>query len=206
MHVVLPRLRFIIAALAIALLPILVAGTVGPARDAHLPRPAPPPAIVEDQERQLVLAYARRAHELDRLRELARAPLRTWIENPAGEQTPEAGAVISEPTGEPTQPPPAAADEVAALPPEPGPTEAPAAVPEAQPAEPPEPSTANLEAPLDIVPLPTARPARLGTSAAQPRLRRARPARQGARERPALARAASMPVDGPVAAQAGAQP
>jgi hypothetical protein len=92
----LPRLRFVVASLAIAILPMVLLGSgVFPTPHSvaalEIPR-ADKPIVLgpgeysEAQYRQdrQVFAYARRATELSRLRELASAPLSEWVAAPAG--------------------------------------------------------------------------------------------------------------------------
>ena len=98
----LPRLRFVVASLAIAILPMVLLGSgVFPTPHSvaalEIPRADRPIVIGLDeyteaqyrQDRQ-VFAYARRATELSRLREMASAPLSTWVAAPAGAEADDA--------------------------------------------------------------------------------------------------------------------
>lgn len=98
----LPRLRFVVASLVIALLPMVFLGA-GLAPTAHtspaeLSRADKPVVLgpAEYSEAQYrsdrhALSYARRANELNKLREMASLPLANWIAAPAGYQPDNAG-------------------------------------------------------------------------------------------------------------------
>lgn len=92
----LPRLRFVVAFLIIAILPMVLLGSgvfPVPQTSAALAimHTGKPISVGPDeysearyhQDRQ-ALAYARRANELSRLRETASAPLANWVAAPAG--------------------------------------------------------------------------------------------------------------------------
>jgi hypothetical protein len=92
----LPRLRFVVASLVIAVLPMVLLGA-GLAPSAHPTSPAElsradrpvvlgPAEYSETQYRldRVTLSYARRENELGKLRVLAAAPLANWIAAPAG--------------------------------------------------------------------------------------------------------------------------
>jgi hypothetical protein len=93
----LPRLRFVIAAIVIALLP-MVFFSASPFIGSHSSpdgvRPHGPLGTVDAREAQQlqVLAYGRRADELSRLREMASAPLTVWVAAPLGGQAAESSA------------------------------------------------------------------------------------------------------------------
>ncbi len=92
----LPRLRFVVAALAIAILPmVLLSSGVFPtphtAPTMEIPRADKPVSLGPNEysearyrQDRMVLAYARRANELSRLRELASVPLDAWVAAPSG--------------------------------------------------------------------------------------------------------------------------
>ena len=90
----LPRLRFVIAALAIALLPWALLGTGAVVR-SHDATPIElsgarvllrqQAMLAGDEGRQLqAFAFARRSEQLEQLRVLASAPLPNWLAAPAG--------------------------------------------------------------------------------------------------------------------------
>lgn len=92
----LPRLRFVVASLVIAVLPMVFLGagmapaphTTSPAELARADKPVVlgPAEYSESQYRldRVALSYARRENELGKLRALAAAPLANWIAAPAG--------------------------------------------------------------------------------------------------------------------------
>ncbi len=99
----LPRLRFVVASLVIAVLPMVFLGA-GLAPSAHPASPAElsradkpvvlgPSEYSETQYRldRIALSYARRENELGKLRALAAAPLANWIAAPVG-AGPDSGA------------------------------------------------------------------------------------------------------------------
>lgn len=108
----LPRLRFVIAAIVIAVLPMLIFSTA-PFHVSYDAADAPRaggaislgPADMREAQQQLqVMGYARRADELSRLRELASRPLDNWVAEPAGTAaTPKTAAIADSPvtTAEP---------------------------------------------------------------------------------------------------------
>jgi hypothetical protein len=89
----LPRLRFVIAAVVIAILPMVFVGT-GFVTSGHnnsvaeFPRTNQAVALGTPESRESrqfqALAFARRAGELNRLRDMASAPLSNWVTEPAG--------------------------------------------------------------------------------------------------------------------------
>lgn len=102
----LPRLRFVVASLVIAILPMVFLGAglapSLPASPAELSRADKPIVLgpAEYSETQYrydrqTLSYARRATELNKLRELASAPLNAWIAAPAGAEPDNAATTIA---------------------------------------------------------------------------------------------------------------
>jgi hypothetical protein len=99
----LPRFRFVVASLAIALLPMVLLGsgispTPNMAATMEIPRADRPIVIGPDKYSEaqyrhdrMVFAYARRANELSRLRERASEPLAAWVAAPAGPEPEDAG-------------------------------------------------------------------------------------------------------------------
>lgn len=108
----LPRLRFVVAALVLALLPwaLFSTGAVMRSHDAAPDEMSrvrltllQQATMTGDEAKQLqAFAYARRSEELERLRVLASAPLPNWLAAPAG-------GAGDEPVADAT-PPPASAD------------------------------------------------------------------------------------------------
>jgi hypothetical protein len=103
----LPRLRFVVASLVIAVLPMVLLGA-GMAPSAHPTSPAElsradkpvvlgPAEYSETQYRldRISLSYARRENELGKLRTLAAAPLENWIAAPAGAASESTGTVTT---------------------------------------------------------------------------------------------------------------
>jgi hypothetical protein len=103
----LPRLRFVVASLVIAVLPMVLLGA-GMAPSAHPTSPAElsradkpvvlgPAEYSETQYRldRIALSYTRRENELGRLRQLAAAPLANWIAAPAGAASDSTGTVAT---------------------------------------------------------------------------------------------------------------
>ena len=102
----LPRLRFVVASLIIALLPMVFLGAglapSHPTSPAELSRADKPVVLgpAEYSEAQYrhdrqALSYARRANELSKLRELASAPLANWVAAPAGAEPDNASTVAT---------------------------------------------------------------------------------------------------------------
>jgi len=173
----LPRLRFVIASIAIAILPMVLLGSgavpappasapvsathgsLGPSRT--LPREAR--AMNEQQyryERQ-AMSFARRSEELSRLRELASLPLAAWMQAPAGappepaaSEAPLPVAVAAEPQA--VEPPAASPPPDAPQAPEQAAPLATAAIPTAEPESPP--VEASAETP-QVAAAPAAPPA-----------------------------------------------
>ena len=99
--IMLPRLRFVVASLILAILPMLLLGSgvfptpQGGGMTLEIPRAGKPVTLGPNeyseaqyrQDRQ-TLAYARRATELSRLREMASVPLNSWIAAPDGSAPP----------------------------------------------------------------------------------------------------------------------
>jgi hypothetical protein len=117
----LPRLRFVIAAALIAALPwlLLGGGVVTTAQNGapiELSRPNTGLTLsagdLREAQHMYILAYVRRSRELERLREMATAPLSEWIAAPAGVAEPDRPL-------QPEQKTEASAAQVASLPPEP---------------------------------------------------------------------------------------
>jgi hypothetical protein len=108
----LPRLRFVIAAVVIALLPMLVLGHVAPTSTSYeLSVPQLGLGAVDARAvRELqVVAFARRTDELNRLREMASVPLAAWVAAPTGTEPEAAEAQVaslspSGPSSEPKDP------------------------------------------------------------------------------------------------------
>ena len=106
----LPRLRFVVAALAIAILPMALLGsgifpTPHAAATMEIPRADRPIVIGPDEyseaqyrQDRMVFAYARRASELSRLRELASAPLAAWVAAPTGVEPENTGTTNADTT------------------------------------------------------------------------------------------------------------
>jgi hypothetical protein len=132
----LPRLRFIIAATVIALLPMVIFSAspfIGSQGSPDGVRPHAPLGTVDAREAQQlqVLAYGRRADELTRLREMASVPLAVWVASPVdGQATEPAAAQAPEPV--PAQSP----EQTAPAQPEPAPLTI-AALPDPAEAAPP---------------------------------------------------------------------
>jgi len=180
----LPRLRFVVAAVVIAMLPMLFLGSA-PVSVPALPEGGVRLALAmtdgPDASDIQALGYARRADELGRLRALASEPLETWVTAPAGDE-PVAAA-----TAGVTQ---AAEDAAPASPPEDETATAPAVVSEA-PAETAPPMASSDAAPAeaaadqkqisaepDAAPAPTTEPPVAVASATPPPTAEAPPAKE----------------------------
>jgi hypothetical protein len=146
----LPRLRFVIAAIMIAMAPMVIFSTAPFLTPSGSDAPRPPSSLgtadTREAQQLQVLAYGRRADELTRLREMAAVPLTNWVTAPTGKE-PE--AIVASPTPGPqaaiTVPPAAtiAPPAVTAIPP----TIAP-------PAEAPTPPVATTAPPAAATPPP----------------------------------------------------
>jgi hypothetical protein len=103
----LPRLRFVVASLVIAVLPMVLLGA-GLAPSAHPTSPAElsradrpvvlgPAEYSETQYRldRVALSYARRENELGKLRVRAAAPLANWIAAPAGTEPDSSAGTVA---------------------------------------------------------------------------------------------------------------
>jgi len=149
MKPMLPRLRFVFAAALIAALPwiLLGSGIVTTAQNPPIseqPRPGQGVTIaagdLRDAQHMHVLAFVRRSRELERLRELASAPLSDWIATPSGPSPSDAAAA---PADTPAQPDPAVSTAE--------PTPAPQTVASLPVADDTAPDEANVVVPLPAV-------------------------------------------------------
>lgn len=93
----LPRLRFVIAAAVIAALPWIVFGSgfvadipAGPVADYSRQSSSASfgASDLRDARAMYLMSYVRRSRELERLRELASAPLSDWVAAPSGRDEP----------------------------------------------------------------------------------------------------------------------
>jgi hypothetical protein len=153
----LPRLRFVVAAAFIAALPwlLLGSGIVSTAQVSSLGEyfrrnTAGPFAAgdLRDDRHMFLLSYVRRSHELERLRELASAPLSDWVAAPSGGIDP-VRAAPDDRRGEEV------VTEIASLPPDPVAAEAP---PNGEHQLPPDPDNARQQSRLDQTAEPVAMP------------------------------------------------